>query len=85
MRGVRGVLRDPVRHETTLFGLLKDPLPLQVTDVNVAVLVIFAITSMGIYGIVIAVGSNSKHRCSGPAIVRADDQYELSYGRRWPR
>src|ERR671918_941615 len=51
----------PFGTETTLFGLLDTPLPLQVTDVNVAVLVIFAITSLGVYGIVLAGwGSNSK-------------------------
>src|SRR3954454_16782276 len=35
----------PFGNETTLFGLLDQPLRLEVTDVNVAVLVIFAITS----------------------------------------
>jgi NADH-quinone oxidoreductase subunit H len=72
----------PFGTETTLFGLLKDPLPLQVTDVNVAVLVIFAITSMGIYGIVIAGwSSNSKYSLLGG--LRSSAQmisYELSYG-----
>src|SRR6476646_7922764 len=38
----------PFGTETTLFGLLDEPLLLEVTDVNVAVLVIFAITSMGV-------------------------------------
>src|SRR5205085_4593525 len=52
----------PFGTETTLFGLLPEPLPLQVTDVNVAVLVIFAVTSMGIYGIVLAGwSSNNKY------------------------
>src|SRR4028119_1452428 len=32
----------PFGTETTLFGLLDEPLPLQVTDVNVEVLVVFA-------------------------------------------
>src|SRR3954462_10359817 len=36
----------PFGAETTLFGLLDQPLRLQVADVNVAVLVIFAIASM---------------------------------------
>src|SRR6476620_523041 len=40
----------PFGTETTLFGLLDQPVRLEVTDVNVAVLVIFAITSMGVYG-----------------------------------
>jgi len=72
----------PFGTETTLFGLLKDPLPLQVADVNVAVLVIFAITSMGIYGIVLAGwSSNSKYSLLGG--LRSSAQmisYELSYG-----
>jgi NADH-quinone oxidoreductase subunit H len=72
----------PFGTETTLFGLLPEPLPLQVTDVNVAVLVIFAITSMGIYGIVIAGwSSNSKYSLLGG--LRSSAQmisYELSYG-----
>ena len=72
----------PFGTETTLFGLLSEPLPLQVTDVNVAVLVIFAITSMGIYGIVIAGwSSNSKYSLLGG--LRSSAQmisYELSYG-----
>ncbi len=52
------------------------------TDVNVAVLVIFAITSMGIYGIVLAGwSSNSKYSLLGG--LRSSAQmisYELSYG-----
>ena len=72
----------PFGTETTLFGLLREPLPLQVTDVNVAVLVIFAITSMGIYGIVLAGwSSNSKYSLLGG--LRSSAQmisYELSYG-----
>ncbi len=72
----------PFGTETTLFGLLDEPLRLQVTDVNVAVLVIFAIASMGIYGIVIAGwSSNSKYSLLGG--LRSSAQmisYELSYG-----
>ena len=72
----------PFGTETTLFGLLNEPLTLQVTDVNVAILVIFAITSMGIYGIVLAGwSSNSKYSLLGG--LRSSAQmisYELSYG-----
>jgi len=57
----------PFGNSTTLFGLLDEPILLQVTDVNVAVLVIFAIASMGVYGIVIAGwSSNSKYSLLGP-------------------
>ena len=72
----------PFGTETTFFGLLDQPMPLQVTDVNVAVLVVFAITSMGIYGIVLAGwSSNSKYSLLGG--LRSSAQmisYELSYG-----
>src|SRR3954467_4236697 len=72
----------PFGGETTLLGLLKEPLRLQVADGNVAVLVIFAIGSMGVYGIVLAGwASNSKYSLLGG--LRSSAQmisYELSYG-----
>ena len=72
----------PFGAETTLFGLLDEPIPLQVADVNVGLLVIFAITSMGVYGIVLAGwSSNSKYSLLGG--LRSSAQmisYELSYG-----
>ena len=67
--------------ETTLFGLLDQPVKLGVSDVNVGVLVVFATTSMGVYGIVLAGwSSNSKYSLFGG--LRASAQmisYELSY------
>src|ERR1043166_1512101 len=67
--------------ETTFFGLLEQPVKLGVADVNVGLLVIFAITSMGVYGIVLAGwSSNSKYSLFGG--LRASAQmisYELSY------
>ncbi len=72
----------PFGASTTFFGLLNEPLKLQVADVNVAVLVIFAIASMGVYGIVLAGwSSNSKYSLLGG--LRSSAQmisYELSYG-----
>ncbi len=72
----------PFGANTTLFGLLGEPLRLQVADVNVAILVIFAITSMSVYGIVLAGwSSNSKYSLLGG--LRSSAQmisYELSYG-----
>src|SRR5476649_2561737 len=72
----------PFGAATTFFGLLDKPMLLQVADVNVAVLVIFAIASMGVYGIVLAGwSSNSKYSLIGG--LRASAQmisYELSYG-----
>src|SRR6266436_2325157 len=72
----------PFGASTTFFGLLSEPLRLQVADVNVAILVIFAIASMGVYGIVLAGwSSNSKYSLLGG--LRSSAQmisYELSYG-----
>ena len=72
----------PFGAETTFFGLLREPLRLQVADVNVAILVVFAIASMSVYGIVLAGwSSNSKYSLLGG--LRSSAQmisYELSYG-----
>lgn len=72
----------PFGADTTFFGLLDEPLRLQVADVNVAILVIFAIASMSVYGIVLAGwSSNSKYSLLGG--LRSSAQmisYELSYG-----
>ena len=70
---------SPWGAETTLFGLLNEPVNFGVSDVNVGVLVVFAITSMGVYGIVLAGwSSNSKYTLMGG--LRASAQmigYEL--------
>jgi NADH-quinone oxidoreductase subunit H len=72
----------PFGADTTLFGLLSEPLRLQVADVNVAILVVFAVASMSVYGIVLAGwSSNSKYSLLGA--LRSSAQmisYELSYG-----
>src|SRR5947207_9334613 len=72
----------PFGAKTTCFGLLREPIKLQVADVNVAVLVIFGIASMSVYGIVLAGwSSNSKYSLLGG--LRSSAQmisYELSYG-----
>jgi NADH-quinone oxidoreductase subunit H len=72
----------PFGAETTFFGLLDQPVPLQVADINVAILWVFAVTSMGVYGIVLAGwSSNSKYSLLGA--LRSSAQmisYELSYG-----
>ena len=72
----------PFGAETTVFGWVPQGLRLQVADVNVAVLVIFAIASMSVYGIVLAGwSSNSKYSLLGG--LRSSAQmisYELSYG-----
>ena len=72
----------PFGTETTLFGLLERPIRLEVADVNVGLLVIFAVTSMGVYGIVLAGwSSNSKYSLLGGLRSAAQMvSYELSYG-----
>src|SRR6187455_1539816 len=71
----------PFGAETTFFGLLEEPVNLGIADVNVGVLVVFAVTSMGVYGIVLAGwSSNSKYSLFGG--LRASAQmisYELAY------
>jgi NADH-quinone oxidoreductase subunit H len=58
------------------------PIPLLISDINVAVLAVFAVASMGVYGIVLAGwASNSKYSLLGG--LRSSAQmisYELSYG-----
>jgi NADH-quinone oxidoreductase subunit H len=71
----------PFGPPTDFWGLLPEEVPLYVADVNVALLVVFAVTSMGVYGIVLAGwSSNSKYSLLGA--LRASAQmisYELSY------
>ncbi|HXG87822.1 MAG TPA: NADH-quinone oxidoreductase subunit NuoH [Vicinamibacterales bacterium] len=72
----------PFGAASTFFGLLDEPMPLLISDINVGVLAIFAVASMGVYGIVLAGwASNSKYSLLGG--LRASAQmisYELSYG-----
>ena len=72
----------PFGADTTFFGLLDEPMALVIADLNVAVLVIFAVASMGVYGIVLAGwASNSKYSLLGG--LRSSAQmisYELAYG-----
>jgi len=65
----------------TIGPLLDTPVKLGVADVNVAVLVVFAITSMGVYGIVLAGwSSNSKYSLLGGLRSAAQMiSYELAY------
>ena len=71
----------PFGPPTDFWGLLPHKIPLYVADVNVAILIVFAIASMGVYGIVLAGwSSNSKYSLLGG--LRASAQmisYELAY------
>ncbi len=72
----------PFGGTTTLFGLLPHPVTLQITDIDVGVLYVFGITSLGVYGIVLAGwASNNKYSLLGG--LRSSAQmisYELSMG-----
>src|SRR6476660_7562969 len=72
----------PFGADTTFFGLLDEPIHLAAADVNVGLLVIFASTSMVVYGIVLAGwSSNSKYSLIGG--LRSSAQmisYEIAYG-----
>lgn len=72
----------PFGGTTTAFGLLSRPVPLQITDIDVGVLYVFGITSLGVYGIFLAGwASNNKYSLLGG--LRASAQmisYELSMG-----
>ena len=72
----------PFGAATTFFGILDEPINLQIADVNVAVLVIFAVASMGVYGIILAGwASNSKYSLLGGLRSAAQMvSYELAFG-----
>jgi len=70
----------PFGGSTTLFGLLSKPVPLYITDINVGVLYVFGVTSLGVYGIVLA-GWSSNNKYSLLGGLRSTAQmisYELS-------
>ncbi|MBI4736747.1 MAG: NADH-quinone oxidoreductase subunit NuoH [candidate division NC10 bacterium] len=72
----------PFGDTTTLFGLLSRPVPLHITDIDVGVLFVFGVASLGVYGIVLA-GWSSNNKYSLLGGLRSSAQlisYELSMG-----
>jgi len=56
----------PLGDFTTLFGLLQEPIPIYVTDINVAVLLILGFSGLGLYGVILGGwASNSKYSLLG--------------------
>jgi len=56
----------PFGDTTTLFGLLAKPVALHITDIDVGVLFVFGVASLGVYGIVLAGwSSNNKYSLLG--------------------
>jgi len=69
----------PFGNSLTLFGY---EIPLQITDVNIGLLIILGVTSMGVYGVALA-GWSSNNKYSLLGGLRASAQmisYELSLG-----
>ncbi len=72
----------PFGDTTTLFGLLAKPVPLRITDIDVGLLFVFGVASLGVYGIVLA-GWSSNNKYSLLGGLRSSAQlisYELSMG-----
>ncbi|HSD50024.1 MAG TPA: NADH-quinone oxidoreductase subunit H, partial [Candidatus Methylomirabilis sp.] len=72
----------PFGDTTTLFGLLSRPVPLHIADINVGILFVFGVASLGVYGIVLA-GWSSNNKYSLLGGLRSSAQlisYELSMG-----
>jgi NADH-quinone oxidoreductase subunit H len=72
----------PFGDTTTLFGLLAKPVALHITDIDVGVLFVFGVASLGVYGIVLA-GWSSNNKYSLLGGLRSSAQlisYEVSMG-----
>jgi NADH-quinone oxidoreductase subunit H len=72
----------PFGDTTTLFGLLSKPVPLHIADIDVGILFVFGVASLGVYGIVLA-GWSSNNKYSLLGGLRSSAQlisYELPMG-----
>jgi len=72
----------PFGGTTTLFGLLSKPVAMRITDIDVGLLFVFGVASLGVYGIVLA-GWSSNNKYSLLGGLRSSAQmisYELPQG-----
>ncbi len=56
----------PFTGETTVFGLLSEPIPAYLTDINIGILFVLGVSSVGVFGIILGGwSSNSKFSLMG--------------------